>query len=268
MAQDSQGREVIILGKGVGFPKTPYTLADESKIEHTFYNVSSSTAQALKSIRPEYLALCSNFGDIASQSLGVKLNPNMPLFLADHLQFAVERTQNGYTLTNPFLTDIQHVYPLEYALGQNLLRKVHDMTGIQLIDDEAANIALYLVNAEGAPGAENMSMHEVMESTEIINKVTEIVERTFDIKIDATTYAYGRFAAHLRFLVVRLSHGKLSETTNRSLFRQAALDFPDVYQCAVKVDNYLRSKKGWKCNDEELLYLMMHINRLRSEVQR
>lgn len=268
MAKDDAGREVIILGKGVGFPKTPYTLEDESVIERTFYNVSSSTAQALESISPEYLMVCSDFADVAATSLGCKLNPNMSLYLADHLQFAVQRTEQGYTISNPLKEDIQRVYPLEFALGQNLLRKILGISGVQLDDDEAANIALHLVNAEGAPGAESINMHEVMESTQIINRITEIVEKSFDIELDTTTYAYARFAAHLRFLVVRLTHGKLSQSTNRSLFRQAALDFPDVYQCAAKVDNYLRQEKGWKCNDEELLYLMMHINRLRSEVQR
>ena len=39
LALDSTGREVVVLGKGIGFPPVPYELNDLSKIERTFYDV-------------------------------------------------------------------------------------------------------------------------------------------------------------------------------------------------------------------------------------
>ena len=48
------------------------------------------------------------------------------------------------------------------------------------------------------------------------------------------------------------------------LFRQAARDFADAYCCASAINNYFIKAHNWSCSDEEMLYLMMHINRLRS----
>jgi len=56
LALDASGHEVVVLGKGIGFPPTPYELTDLSKVERTFYDVdeeqlwedvSAVTAQAL-----------------------------------------------------------------------------------------------------------------------------------------------------------------------------------------------------------------------------
>ena len=41
IALDSNGEEIVVFGKGIGFPKVPYDLEDLSKIERTFYNVDS-----------------------------------------------------------------------------------------------------------------------------------------------------------------------------------------------------------------------------------
>ena len=38
---DNNGNQLIALGNGIGFPKTPYTLNDLSKIRKTFYGVNA-----------------------------------------------------------------------------------------------------------------------------------------------------------------------------------------------------------------------------------
>ena len=36
VAQDSRGKELIVIGKGIGFPAVPYELTDMSRIDRTF----------------------------------------------------------------------------------------------------------------------------------------------------------------------------------------------------------------------------------------
>ena len=38
--------------------------------------------------------------------------------------------------------------------------------------------------------------------------------------------------------------------------------YPDVYMCTKDVCEYLKMQTGMEINDEEMLYLMLHINRL------
>lgn len=39
LALDKTGHEIVVMGKGIGFPPVPYELNDLSKIERTFYDV-------------------------------------------------------------------------------------------------------------------------------------------------------------------------------------------------------------------------------------
>ena len=39
IAINGNKKEIVILGKGVGFPKVPYELTDISIIERTFYDI-------------------------------------------------------------------------------------------------------------------------------------------------------------------------------------------------------------------------------------
>ena len=38
---DDNGNQLIALGKGIGFPKTPYELKDLSLVDKTFYGVNA-----------------------------------------------------------------------------------------------------------------------------------------------------------------------------------------------------------------------------------
>ena len=105
-------------------------------------------------------------------------------------------------------------------------------------------------------------MDLVMKSAVILDRATQIIEKHVGQPLDHSSYAYVRFVAHMRFLIRRLKQGGSKRTENSSLFYQAAKDFPDAYACR-DINEYLSDAYGWSCSDEELLYLMMHVNRLR-----
>lgn len=45
------------------------------------------------------------------------------------------------------------------------------------------------------------------------------------------------------------------------------IGFHEAYQCAYAINRVFEKEFKQSCSDEELLYLMMHINRLRSASQ-
>ena len=206
----------------------------------------------------------SDIADMAADALDCKLAPSLPFSLADHLQFAVSRDDESIVVANPLSHEVAFVYPREHEIGLKGIAIVQERTGVEIPEVEATSIALHIVNAEvdGMGSAQDMDL--VMKSTSSIQAITEIVEAQLGIELDRTSYAYVRFVAHLRFLVRRLMRGGQKETENSSLFRQAARDFADAYCCASAINNYFIKAHNWSCSDEEMLYLMMHINRLRS----
>ncbi len=261
---DDAGHDVVVFGKGVGFHRMPYEMDDVSSIQRVFRDVSTSVATALASLDDNILLAASDIVELARMELDCKLNPNLPFTLADHIQFAIQRQAEGIFIVNPLADDVASVYPTE-------LKVAH--TGVQMVnrrvphaclpDDEAFAIALHLVNGELGGVGDESTIHLVMESAKIISYATEVIERDAGVTIDRESYAFQRFTAHFRYLVARLTNESVEHPTrNSALFEQAAQDFPEVYGSVVKIARHLEDEYGWACTNEELLYLMMHINRL------
>ena len=71
---DGNGQELIALGRGIGFPKTPYELTDLSKIDMTFYRVSSQTVQMLTTISEDVIMVSSKIVQLAQTKLQNQFN--------------------------------------------------------------------------------------------------------------------------------------------------------------------------------------------------
>ena len=260
LALDSAGHEIVVLGKGIGFPKVPYELTDLSLIERTFYDVDEKYLAMIEELPREILLVSADIMEEAEMELDCSLNPNLPLTLADHLNFAASRMEQGIHLTTPIAYDISHLYPNEYRLGQLALTIMLEQTGIDLPESEAISIALHLINAE----SENGDMHDFIKMMNIIEEVDQIVETNLKFRMNKDGYNYNRFATHMRYLIQRLQANKQTVNVVNSMKRTLMREYPEVYRCAFKVTEYFKVKWGWQCNDDEMVYLMMHIHRVRS----
>lgn len=263
LASSDAGEEIVVFGKGVGFHEMPYELEDESVIQRVFRDVDEKCIGGFANIADDVLLVASDIVAMADKALDCALAGNLVVCLADHLQYALERTGDGIAIENPLSHEVAFVYPREVELGRRGIEIVLDRLGVKLPESEVTSIALHLVNAEVDGMGSSQDMDLVMKSTVILERATQIIEGQLRQQLDRTSYAYVRFVAHLRFLIRRLIRGGCKETENSGLFRQAARDFPDAYRCAAGINEYLKRDYNWSCSDEELLYLMMHVNRLR-----
>lgn len=259
LATDRSGNELIVLGKGVGFPKVPYELTDLSSVERTFYDVNPKYFNMIADIPQPVMLASAEIAEQAELELDCELNPNLPFTLADHLNFAIERIRKGLQVTTPLAYDVKHLYPTESALGMQALDVLEQYAGVRLPDGEAVNIAMHLINAE----AETDDIHATMLTLHVIEDVDRIVEKELDIRLNKEGFHYSRFAMHMRYLIQRLMRGETDEKCGGSMLRSVAREYPDIYACAQKVSAYLFSEHGWTCNEEETLFLMLHINRVR-----
>lgn len=125
---DGNGQELIALGRGIGFPKTPYELTDLSKIDMTFYRVSSQTVQMLTTISEDVIMVSSKIVQLAQTKLQNQFSTNVVFSLADHISFAIERIKKNEIFDFSLSYDIQHLYPKEYDVGlkalQCMLKKI------------------------------------------------------------------------------------------------------------------------------------------------
>lgn len=264
LAEDASGNELVVFGKGVGFPQMPYELEDESSIQRVFHHVNSDLLATISSISPDVVAVALDIIKLAGEELDCKLNANLYLTLADHLQFSSDRLAQGVVIENPLSMEIPFVYPHEYEIGQKGLEIMRAHTGVELPEVEACSIALHIVNAESNGGGFSSSMQSVMRDVEVIDGIIELLEREMG-GLDRSSYNYRRFVAHLRYLVKRLDRGEEHAEEDATLLDQISKDFPEAYELAVKVRDYLKRKYHWKLSNEEMLYLMLYVNRLHGE---
>lgn len=260
VAQDKRGREMVVLGRGVGFHPMPYELTDLSVVYRTFYDVDPQYYEMLSSLPEEALMAAADIAEQAEIALQAELNPNLPFTLADHIAFAQEREKQGIRLATPLHYDVQHLYPREYELGLQAMETVCLRTGTALPRAEAVNIALHIVNAE----LEGSDLSSTLAAVEVLDEVTVLVERELGIALDRESYNYARFAMHIQFLVRRLSSGKVMEQGSGKMLSELSAEYPATYRCAQAVAKEIEQRHGWHCSSDEVLYLMLHIYRVQN----
>lgn len=262
LARDSSGQDVVVFGKGIGFRRPPYELTDLSAIDRTFYDVRDSSLAALQDIPDDVVLLASNIIDHAKDVLQVEMNPNAPITLADHINYAIKRARDGLTIQTPLAFDVKHLYPKEMAIAKKALTIVKTRFGFTLPEAEQANIALHIIDAE----AEKSDMKMTLATTEVVREVTGIIERDLDLVLDTESFMYARFVMHLRFLVGRVLKGEKADAKMAPMLEVMRDAYPESYACVQDILAYFVTR-GWECDESEILYLLIHVQRLKNNIE-
>lgn len=254
---DSTGQQVVAFGKGIGFCKPPYEL-DIAKVQRTFYDIDPMYIQMIQHIPIEMIEVSAQIIDYARTRVEYLLNSSIVFTLADHIQFAISRYNRNMVIEMPIYYDIKSLYEEEYQIGRYALTLLEKRFQIQLGKEEITSIALHLINA--AAMAKNKDGEK--SNATVILHIKELIETHFHIEISEDDYNYSRFVSHLQYLLKRGEQGTSISSENYMLYTSIKESFPDVYSCALTINAYLHDVYGFTFNEEELLYLMLHINRL------
>ncbi len=254
---DSTNTEVVVFGKGVGFTKPPYEI-ELSKIERTYYDVDETYLHMIKELSPQIIEIATQIVDEARMKLENSVNSNTVFTLADHLQFAIKRTQEHMNLKLPLLHDIEYLFQIEMEIGKRAVQLVKERLHIFLPSEEAGYVALHLINAEKM---NQNKAHQNMDE-EMIEAITEMIETDFALTIDRSNFNYSRFVSHMHYLLKRGKFNEQINSENKQLYQTIQATYPKVRDCSLKICRYLEEKLGCRLSEEESLYLMLHINRL------
>ena len=261
---DEEGREVIVMGRGVGFKAKEGSTIDEDKIEKVFRLDSQNTMDKFKellvNLPMEHVQISAEIISYAKEVLNRPINPNVYITLTDHINFALERFKQKMMFSNPLIREVRSFYHAEYLIGEYAIAMIDRDLGIKLPVDEAASIALHIVNAEyDAP------MGDTIKITNLIQQVSEVVEEYFNIKLDEQSLCYERFITHLRFLAQRVFTGEHMELDNLEFQKVIDRLYPEEYACSQKVQALIKLQYGHQVTEEEVAYLALHIKRIRTK---
>lgn len=252
---DNKGRELIAFGKGIGFIKPPYEVP-LYKIERTFYNIKETDLDLIASISTDVLEAAINITDSVERNLNITLMPSAALALADHIEFAIQRKRQHIVLALPVQEDIRQLYPDEVKEAYKALDIIKEYTGVRLRKDEAITIALHFIS-----NRIEKTFDTDVNINKILKKITDIIEQTFTLRIDKESFDYSRFITHVNYLMKRVVKGTQSDSDNKEMFESMKKQYPLSYECVREINMVFLEELDRSLNDEELLYLMIHINR-------
>lgn len=101
-----------------------------------------------------------------------------------------------------------------------------------------------------------------VDKSEFILEIVHLIEAQMHISIDKNSFNYSRFASHMQYLFRRKSEYTEISSTNKKLFELLKNEYPMTYQCVLGIKELIFNKFNWNIGDEELLYLILHVNRL------
>ncbi|MDU5510527.1 PRD domain-containing protein [Enterococcus gilvus] len=257
---DNNHREIVVIGKGIGFGELPYELSDLSKIDRTYYDIDKSLVNLTLEIPDELFGIVSDTVEKFKAEFGKELNPNIVFTLSDHINFGIERAQTNLTWNYSIQSDIEVSHPTEIELAKELLFQVNNRLNVSLPNSEIYGIALHLINAQ-KDFAENVDNEE---SDVLIRGIIDIVETFFKIELDKKSMNYVRFVTHLNYLFKQKKSNNHVSSENIKLYKVMKKDFPNIFECVLKIQEYLNQFSEQDLNDEDRLYLMLHLNRVLS----
>lgn len=259
ICEDGKGRQLVALGRGIGFGELPreVPLAD---VRRTFYGIDPKYLPLIEELDPEVLEFAAQLAEVARTSISGELSPNLPITLADHIEFALKRTREHMVVKMPLAYDVEQSYPVQYRLGEAAVNGINRTFHVRMPKSEAVGIALSIVNS--AVSASDRSSRDEERRQRMVDKATKVVERQFGVSVARDSFDYARFATHIRYLLDRVERGEPLDTHNSELYPVLSEQFPRATACAQEIARLIETSYGSELTQEEVVYLILHVNRI------
>ena len=253
---DENNQECLVMGKGVAFGKKvgqTVSAAAEAKV----YSLKEMTERGdakdiIKSVSPLCLELANEVLSRAEKEFE-KVDRTILFTMADHLDFAIRRVQNGEQISNPLTDDIKVLFYSEFKVAEVLKKILKERMDIEIDEHEVGYVALHI---HSALGDEKVSV--AMQTARTVRECIAMIEMATGRKIDVISLSYNRMMNHIKYMVARVSTG---ETLKLDMNEYIEEKYPESYRIAEDVCESLGKSLGKKLDPIEIGYLAMHIER-------
>lgn len=258
---EHQGTEKILIKKGLGFGAKPGDrIPADTDFERVFVIENPETSQQFKQLIAEVdgrlVGVCEEILHMISSATGEPFDEEFHVRLTDHIAFTVFRLQNNDQIVNPFMIEIETLYPQELALAKEAIKMLEQAFDLQIPEDEAGFIALHIHSLKTKDQLSN-----TVKYAYICNSALEIIEDELGMAVDRKSLDYARFASHIRYAVERIIKGK---PIKNELLPAIKKTYKESYRLARLVGKMMEEELYAEVPPEELGYLTLHIERLKN----
>jgi beta-glucoside operon transcriptional antiterminator len=259
---DSQGDEIILIGKGLAFNKRKGDEVDTKRIEKKFYvedkGLYSKFKKLLQEVSMEEINIADDIISLARRELKKELNEGIYISLPDHISLAVKRIREGLNVKNGLLWEIKKIYKEEYAVAEKAVELINNRFEVNLGEDEAGFIAFHFVNAQLGG-----DMNSVTKITDFTKEILNIVNYRLRIPINEESLNVFRFITHLKFFANRIFSKEVNESVDDPvLFEMVRKRYFQAFEITQIIKQHIKKQYFYEITDTEATYLTIHIQRL------
>lgn len=255
-------KDAIIMSKGIGYGKKAGEEVSLTEDSRFFLPISSMEVkqllELLDAIPSEYLELTREIVEYAKEKLDTQLNEHIYVALVDHIHFAVKRYNDKMITKNKIFWEIKNFYPREFQIGSYALQLIEDKLGVSLPEEEAANIAFHMVNAQKSTECQA----DMFKAARLIGNIINIIIYSLRIEPKEDSIHYTRFKTHIQFFVNRVLNHEMISSKDDFMYKQVESAYSEALKYAEKVRTYMVREYQVAITNEEVAYLTVHIARL------
>lgn len=260
IAHHSIYKEVVLIGKGLGFNRKKGDSISFDKADKTFLLKNETEKEQyvnlLSQIEEPLIAFIHELLLFIEEQMDRELHEHIHVALTDHLAFAISRAKKDIQFSNPFLFEIESLYPKEYQVAKGVVKKVEERMEIVFPKGEIGFIALHIHSA-----VTDKSLRDINRYHILLSKLVSIIEDNLGVQLGKDDIDYHRLIQHLHRAIDRAHRGdvigeesKLEEVLKR--------EYPVCYNLAWKLIKVMQNQLNKPVDEAEVLYLTIHLQRL------
>ncbi|MFD2615462.1 PRD domain-containing protein [Paenibacillus gansuensis] len=256
------GRELILLGKGLGFAKNEGMIdAADPRIDKRFRMDDEAQRRQYQSllgdIPPEVFDISEEIISMMERDISADLNEHVHVALPSHIHFALYRLRSGMEIDNPFLYETRTLFPKEYEVASKAAELLGRTFGMTIPEDEVGFLAYHVHSAIA-----HVPVGQLVKSTTLITDIVDIIEQTKSIHIPKDSLDYARLITHLRFAIERIRQKK---TVKNPFVAGMKQQYKEEYEIASRIAAMLAERLQMEVPEDEVGYIMLHMYRLLQE---
>lgn len=264
IATDGYEKEVVLIGRGIGFGKKSEEPIIDEIVEKMFVlkdpKEQEQYKQLLSTLDEETLKMLISVVEIIRERAGIPLNERIHVALTDHLAFAIHRMKQGIEVRNPFLFETKSLYPTEYKIAAEVTAMVNKDLSIQLPEGEIGFIALHIHSALVNKKVGSLTLH-----SELIVKLVKMIEDQLNIEIDKKSIDYMRLIRHLRYTIERVTRGERVPEPEK-ITDLLKMEYPVYFNLAWKLIKVMQQVLQQEIYEGEAVYLTLHLQRIHAKL--
>jgi len=260
IAHNDVYKEVVLIGNGLGFNRKKGDTVPFDQADKTFLLKDEKEMEQYVNLLPyieeKLIAFIQELLLFIEEKMGKELNEHIHVALTDHIAFAINRAKKDIQFSNPFLFEIESLYPKEYLVAKDVVQKIEERTGVFFPEGEVGFIALHIHSA-----VTDKSLRDIKRYHSLLSQLVEIIENNLDIQLDKNNIDYHRLIQHLHRAIDRADKGTIISEENK-LAAMLKSEYPVCYNLAWKLIKVMQNQLNKPVDESEVMYLTIHLQRL------